>query len=69
MNELQEIDVYISPNGTIKVEIRGAKGKKCLRLTKEMEGLLGGQILDRTLTDEYNQEQEQSQTDWLRVEN
>ena len=69
MNELQEIDVYISPNGTIKVEIRGAKGKKCLSLTKEMEGLLGGQILDRTLTDEYNQEQEVSQTDLIRVEN
>ena len=69
MNELQEIDVYISPNGSIKVEIRGAKGKKCLSLTKEMEELLCEQILDRTLTDEYNQDQHVSQTDRIRVQN
>ena len=69
MNEMQEIDIFISTNGTIKVEIRGAKGQKCRTITKEMEELLGGQVLDRILTDEYYQEQEDSQTEWLRVEN
>jgi hypothetical protein len=66
MSELNEIDVFISPNGTIRVEVRGAKGKKCLSFTKEIEQLLGGNVTDRTLTDEYYQdEQEISQSNWL----
>jgi hypothetical protein len=69
MNALNEIDVFISPNGTIRVEVRGAKGKQCLSFTKEMEQLLGGRVTDRTLTDEYDQnEQDDSQSDWLRAQ-
>jgi hypothetical protein len=69
MNALNEIDVFISPNGTIRVEVRGAKGKQCLSFTKEMEQLLGGKVTDRTLTDEYDQnEQDDSQSDWLRAQ-
>ena len=66
MNELNEIDVFISPNGTIRVEVRGTKGKNCLHITKEIEQLLGGKVTERTLTDEfYQNEQEISQSDWL----
>jgi hypothetical protein len=66
MSELNEIDVFISPNGTIRVEVRGAKGKNCLSITKEIEQLLGGNVTDRTLTDEYYQDEQQiSQSDWL----
>ncbi len=66
MSELNEIDVFISPNGTIRVEVRGTKGKKCLSITKEIEQLLGGNVTARTFTDEfYQNEQEISQSDWL----
>ena len=66
MSELNEIDVFISPNGTVRVEVRGAKGKKCLSITKEIEQLLGGNVTERMFTDEfYQNEQEISQSNWL----
>ena len=63
MNEIQEIDVVISPDGKLTVDIHGAKGPVCLAFTKEMEALLGGQVLERDLKYEYHErpdEQEQS---------
>lgn len=63
MDELQEIDVHIGPDGTVKVEVRGAKGRTCLDLTKEMEEYLGGQV-ERTYTDEFTmQPQKVAQND------
>ena len=56
MSELQEIDVFIEFDGTVKVEIRGVKGKKCTGLTKTMEQLLGGEVIDRNYSDEYHEE-------------
>ena len=53
MSELQELEVVIKPSGELKVEIRGVKGEKCLDITKEMEALLGDEIVERDLTDEY----------------
>jgi len=68
MTELQEIDVFIEPNGNVKIEVRGAKGKQCLDITKNMEALLGGNVLDRNYTDEFNQETlEESEKDWLKT--
>ena len=65
MSELQEIEVVIAPNGEIKIHIHGVKGPKCEAITKEMEELLGGEVLERIQTDEYFQsQQEQSQQDW-----
>lgn len=55
MSEIQEIDVYVAPDGTVKIEVRGVKGKKCLDLTKELEALLGGEILERIHTDEFEE--------------
>ncbi|MBT8367265.1 MAG: DUF2997 domain-containing protein [Deltaproteobacteria bacterium] len=53
--ELQEIDVFIEADGTVKVEIRGVKGKKCIDITKSMEELLGGEVLERNFSDEFNE--------------
>lgn len=55
MSEIQEIDVYVAPDGTVKIEVRGVKGGKCLDLTKELEALLGGQIRERIHTDEFEE--------------
>jgi len=68
MSEIQEIDVYIHTDGTVKVEVRGVKGRKCLDLTKGLEALLGGQVLQRELTPEYEESHEKlAEEDSLRL--
>jgi hypothetical protein len=54
--EIQEIDVFVQPDGKVRIEVRGVKGKKCLALTEDIEKLLGGRILNRELTPEHNEE-------------
>ena len=55
MSELQEIDIFVKPDGTVKVEVRGVTGKKCLSITENIEKLLGGKITERIHTDEFEQ--------------
>lgn len=57
MSEIQEIDVHVKPDGTVSVEVRGVQGRKCLDLTQEMEKLLGGLVVERTFTDEFDREE------------
>jgi hypothetical protein len=57
--EIQEIEVLLHPDGTVKVAVRGVKGQKCLALTEAVEALLGGQVVAREKTPEYD-EQEQA---------
>ena len=57
--ELQEIDIFVEKDGQIKIEIRGAKGLQCLDLTKDLETVLGSQILDREMTPEADESSEQ----------
>lgn len=54
MTEIQEIDVLVKPDGTVRIEVRGAKGSQCLDLTAGLEELLGGKILERLHTDEFD---------------
>lgn len=67
--ELQEIDVFIDPDGQVRVEVRGVKGESCLSVTKDLEKALGGQIATREMTSEAVQlptelaEDEQEQRD------
>jgi len=48
--ELQEINVFIEKNGQVKIEIQGVQGTSCLDLTKELEAILGGEVIERELT-------------------
>lgn len=66
MNDVQEIDVTIKPNGQVEVRVRGAKGNTCFDLTEEMERHLGGRLLDRQPCDEY-QQSTQEQDDDLQI--
>ena len=69
MSEIQEIDVFVKPDGTVKIEVRGVKGEKCLALTEDVEKLVGGKILERVKTDEFYQtEIEQTQEKELKQE-
>ena len=55
MSELQEIEVVIDEAGNVRIMVQGAIGSKCLDLTKDLEQLLGGEVLERQHTDEYEQ--------------
>jgi hypothetical protein len=61
MNNIQEVDVTIKPDGTVEVKVRGAQGPTCLALTKDLERYLGGQVSFREHTVEYNQEEQRTQ--------
>jgi hypothetical protein len=54
--EIQEVDVFIAPDGQVRLEVRGVKGKKCLALTEDIEKLLGGVVASREMTPEYDEE-------------
>jgi hypothetical protein len=64
VSEIQELDVFVKPDGTVTLQVRGVKGDKCLTLTEGVEALLGEDIVERVYTDELNQaDQVQPQED------
>jgi len=66
MSEIQEIEVFIQPDGTVKIEVSGVKGQKCLDLTRGLEEALGRKVVLREHTVEINEsDQEQQQGDFL----
>lgn len=50
--DLQEIDVFIEPDGSVRIEVRGVKGTACLDLTRELEAALGDHVESRDMTPE-----------------
>lgn len=48
--DIQEINVFIDKNGQVKIEVQGIQGTSCLDLTKELEAILGGEVIERELT-------------------
>jgi hypothetical protein len=62
--QTQEIEVTIQPDGSVKLHVSGAVGTQCLSLTADLEKALGGQILTRDRTPEYDQSDEQSDSAW-----
>jgi len=66
MAELQEIEVVVTSDGMVKVHVQGVSGAKCLAVTEELERLLGNEITERILTDEYV-EQEQPEQESLEI--
>ena len=57
----QEIEFTINPDGSVGIAVKGAKGKKCTEITKEIEEALGI-VSNRTYTGEYYQQEETTQT-------
>jgi len=51
---VEEIEVVISPQGDVTIKVQGMDGDVCLATTKELEELLGGEILERKRTDPGN---------------
>ena len=65
--DVQEIEVIIEKDGTVRVEVRGVKGKSCLDLTQGLEEALGGIVLDREMRPEFleNPVEDQNQL-WIK---
>lgn len=41
MSNKQELEISISETGEVSINVQGAKGSKCLDLTKELEDVIG----------------------------
>jgi hypothetical protein len=52
---IEEVEVFITPEGEVKYEVRGVKGKRCLDITQELDRDLGGQIISREETSEMSE--------------
>lgn len=50
----KEVIATIDEDGEVTVSVRGVKGKACLKLTEQIEKLLGGKVVERKLTREYH---------------
>ncbi len=48
----EELEILISPNGEVSVQARGFSGSTCLTATADLERALGGQVVERRMTDE-----------------
>lgn len=55
----KDIFFTIDENGEVKIEVKGAPGEDCMKLTKEIEEALG-LVGERTLTSEYFQKEDQT---------
>ncbi len=50
---LEQIDITILKDGKIKIRVDGVPGEKCLDSTKDLEKILGGNVIDREFTSDY----------------
>jgi len=50
-----EIELLFTPDGQVRLETRGLKGKTCLTETEALEKALG-KVAERTKTSEYYQQ-------------
>ena len=50
--KLEQIEVIIDANGKVRLETSGFSGDECLTATREIEELLGDQVLERERTAE-----------------
>ena len=48
--EVHEIEVVIDAKGEVRIQVRDMKGESCLLATKDLDRLLGGEIVERNRT-------------------
>lgn len=66
--EVHEIEVIIDSKGEVRIQVRDMKGDSCLLATKDLERLLGGEIVERSRTgsDDPDERREiEKDRDWL----
>lgn len=57
--DLEEVEVIIGPDGQVRLQVRGVKGRSCLDLTAPLEEALGGVVTERRLTYEAEESDQQ----------
>jgi hypothetical protein len=62
----EEIEVTISPDGEVQVEVRGVTGQQCLSRTADLERALGGEVVRREMKPEAYKQAEQQESQWQR---
>jgi hypothetical protein len=62
---MAKMSITITPNGDVKIQIEGIKGKKCVDFSKAFEEALG-EVSDRKFTSEYYQEESIKKQDYLK---
>ena len=50
---MPELEIVIDEQGNVQIDVKGAKGKQCLDLTKDIEQMLGV-VLERKKKPEWN---------------
>lgn len=65
MAERHELQIEITPDGEVKITVKGASGEACLDLTRSIEEELGV-VTDRVKTSEFYQN-ETTVTDVVKV--
>lgn len=54
---MKTIEVTIDKTGEATVHVQGVQGMRCTEITEKLERRLGGQMLNRELTDEAHAEE------------
>lgn len=53
---MQKVTVKIAPDGRVELHVEGVAGADCTIITAGIEQGLGGDVVERQMTDEYFQE-------------
>jgi len=56
----REFEITIGPDGSVELQVKGYKGKRCLEAVKMFEQMVGG-VQSQRLTDEYYDPEEEVQ--------
>lgn len=59
---MKQIQIRIYPDGQIKAETHGIKGKQCMKYIKEVEKLTDAVTIDSDFTPEYLEQQAEALT-------
>jgi hypothetical protein len=62
----EEIEVVITPDGEVQIDVRGVSGQQCLACTADLERALGGELVRREMKPEAYQRAAEGQKDWQR---
>ncbi|WP_314744101.1 DUF2997 domain-containing protein [Treponema lecithinolyticum] len=57
MAEKQELEITISENGEVGINVLGAKGKNCMDMTKDLEDALG-LVTNREMKSSYYEQED-----------
>ena len=56
-----ELEVTITRDGEVQIEVKGVQGKRCLIVTKKLEEMLGGELVgERVMKSELQATKQES---------